>query len=206
MSDLDEPDEPELVAQLIAYQGGDLDAFQRLFAALAPELARFFAGRLRDPRAGRDASTADDLVQETFLALHRVRRTYRPPLPVRPWVFGIARNVERRNRHRTARRGAHEVRLAVAEPDGDPWLDGTVEALAAEGAVTDPSRMTDLREALRRVPAARRQAWVLHHVHGFSFPEIAARLRIGLDAAKLRSSRAMIALRTFLGVGGDSRG
>ncbi len=37
-------------------------------------------------------------------------------------------------------------------------------------------------------------------MHGFSFPEIAAKLRIGVSAAKLRSSRAMRALRAALGI------
>jgi DNA-directed RNA polymerase specialized sigma24 family protein len=40
---------------------------------------------------------------------------------------------------------------------------------------------------------------VLHYHHGWSFQEIAARLSIGVDAAKLRSSRAMRALRRLLG-------
>jgi DNA-directed RNA polymerase specialized sigma24 family protein len=39
---------------------------------------------------------------------------------------------------------------------------------------------------------------VLHYHHGWSFQEIAARLSIGVDAAKLRSSRAMRGLRALL--------
>jgi len=175
----------ELVAEMVAYQNGDLEAFQRLFRALAAELGRFFAATVRD------VSQRDDLVQETFLALHRVRQTYLPPLPVRPWVFGIARNVERRHRRSWRRRGAHET----------PLVDSADAAEAAE-AISGSSPSLDRRalaSALRRLPASRREAWVLHHVHGLSFAEIAARLRIGLDAAKLRSSRAMIALRSLLG-------
>jgi DNA-directed RNA polymerase specialized sigma24 family protein len=46
----------------------------------------------------------------------------------------------------------------------------------------------------------RREVWILHHQHGWTFQEIAARLAIGVDAAKLRSSRAMRSLRRVLGV------
>jgi RNA polymerase sigma-70 factor, ECF subfamily len=180
MSDEKDPD-CELVAEMVAYQAGDLEAFQRLFRTLASELGSFFAATVRD------VSLCDDLVQETFLALHRVRQTYLPPLPVRPWVFGIARNVERRHRRVWRRRGAHET----------PFDDADAQATRISEDTALERR--DLASALRRLPASRREAWVLHHVHGLSFAEIAARLRIGLDAAKLRSSRAMIALRALLG-------
>ena len=183
MSDERDPDR-ELVAEMVAYQAGDLEAFQRLFRALAGELERFFGATVRD------AAQRDDLVQETFLALHRARQTYLPPLPVRPWVFGIARNVERRHRRSWRRRGAQETALVEgAEPF--PQAAGSSEDAALD--------RRDLASALGRLPASRREAWVLHHVHGLSFAEIATRLRIGLDAAKLRSSRAMTALRAHLG-------
>ena len=38
---------------------------------------------------------AEDLYQGTFLLLHRARRTYKPPRPVEPWLFAIARHVLR---------------------------------------------------------------------------------------------------------------
>ena len=128
---------------------------------------------------------APDLVQDTFLEIHRSRRTYLPPLPVRPWVFGIARNVLGRHRRAAWRRGRHEE--PPARPDG-----------GRAGAA--PRDLGDLSAALARLPAGRREAWVLHHVHGCSFQQIADRFRIGVGAAKLRSSRAMRALRAALGV------
>jgi DNA-directed RNA polymerase specialized sigma24 family protein len=55
-----------------------------------------------------------------------------------------------------------------------------------------------VRRALAQLPESRRRAWILHHVHGFSFEEIGARLGIGAGAARLRSSRAMRGLRALL--------
>ena len=172
-------DEARLVSSMVAYQAGEIEGFANLYADLADDLERYFA-----VAAGRD--TAEDLVQDTFLEIHRSRRTYRPPWPVRPWVFGLARNVLRRYRRTSWRRRQREneaVRVAEARP-GRPVVDAG-----------------DLREALRTLPPTRREAWVLHHHHGWSFQEIAARLSIGVDAAKLRSSRAMRALRRLLGSG-----
>jgi RNA polymerase sigma-70 factor (ECF subfamily) len=175
----------ELVRLMIAYQAGQLAAFEGLYAALAGDLQRYFAAAISPTSAGA-GSAASDLVQDTFLAIHRSRRTYLPPLPVRPWVWGIARNVLGRHRRTAWRRSRHEDR--AIEPE---------EARVETRGAIEPR---DVKEALRRLPAGGREAWVLHHVHGWSFQQIAWRFQIGVGAAKLRSSRAMKALRASLGV------
>lgn len=177
-------DDDELVRLMVAYQAGQLAAFEGLYAQLAADLHRYFQATL----ATRADGAAQDLVQETFLAIHRSRRTYQPGLPVRPWAFGIARNVLGRHRREAWRRSRTEDR------DARP---GAEVAAPAAALALEPR---DLAAALARLPASRREAWVLHHVHGLSFQQIAARFRIGVGAAKLRSSRAMRALRTALGV------
>lgn len=178
----------DLVHLLVAYQAGELAAFERLYAALAGELQRYF--QAQDPGGG----TAQDLVQDTFLEIHRSRHTYLPPLPVRPWVFGIARHVLGRHRKEAWKRSRHEDRAAIP-----------AEAVAATPAApaVEPR---DLADALASLPASRREAWVLHHVHGLSFQQIAERFRIGVGAAKLRSSRAMRALRAALGADPEAGG
>jgi RNA polymerase sigma-70 factor (ECF subfamily) len=49
--------------------------------------------------------------------------------------------------------------------------------------------------ALGRVPAEQREAVVLHHVHGWSFAEIASRLGIGASAARTRAFRGLKKMR-----------
>jgi RNA polymerase sigma-70 factor, ECF subfamily len=175
--------EARLVSAMIAYQAGKLDGFTDLYAELASDLERFFVGT-----AGREV--AEDLVQDAFLEIHRSRRTYRAPRPVRPWVFGLAWNVLRRYRRAAWRRRRREEAAGVALARG----------AEASRRNRPPFDAGDLQEALRRLPVTRREVWILHHQHGWSFPEIAARLAIGVDAAKLRSSRAMRSLRRVLGV------
>jgi RNA polymerase sigma-70 factor, ECF subfamily len=189
MSDPVDRGDDELVHLLVSYQAGELAAFERLYAMLSGELQRYFQA---NSVLAHDASgaAAQDLVQDTFLEIHRSRHTYLPPLPVRPWVFGIARHVLGRHRKAVWRRARHE--------------NHALEEAAAPPAPALETR--DLADALARLPASRREAWVLHHVHGLSFQQIAERFRIGVGAAKLRSSRAMRALRAALGVDPETRG
>ena len=182
-------DEGHLVRAMVEYQAGEIRGFEVLYGAFAADLSRHFGSLVR----GGDA--AADLVQETFMEIHRSRHTYLPPLPVRPWVFGVARNVLRRHRRTAWRRGRYEE------------FPGEVDEPAV-GAAQVPGRLEpgDVREAVGRLAPARRRAFELHHVHGFSFLEVARILHVSVDGAKLRSSRAMSTLREWLGVSRGAKG
>ena len=79
--------------------------------------AAFAGARLRGYLLSqcRDAALADDLSQETFMQIHRSRRTYEPGRPVTPWVFAIARHVYLMNRRATARRLRFEATAPSSE-------------------------------------------------------------------------------------------
>src|SRR5262245_66681640 len=130
------------------YLGGRIDAFDGLYDALAGRLRGYLLSLCRD------AALADDLLQETFVQMHRSRHTYEPGRPVTPWVFAIARHVFLMHRRRTGRRLRFE------------------DALAAEAAATDTRRddvrvladRDSVRRALEGVPAAQRRALLMHPV------------------------------------------
>jgi len=177
--------ECQLTALMIDYQAGDASAFEQLYALLADEARRYFA------RAHSDRGVIHDLMQDLFLEIHRSRRSYTPPLPVRPWIFGIARHVAARNRR--------ALRL---------WSSGSAQQnVESELAIVPasgipPAEALDIENALTALPDSTREPWLLHHVFGFSFDTIATRLGITVMAAKLRSSRATRALRLALQVTG----
>jgi len=175
-------DDDALKAMMIAYQDGDLDAFDRLYLALESELRGFLRARCHDPQR------VDDLLQETFLQLHRSRRGYLPGLPVRPWVYAIAKRVFLMHVRKVRRRESRETTELSAAPEP--------EVPAAADRLADRAQLVS---ALRRVPPDGRRAFLLHHWRGMSFREIAARLGIAPGAAKLRSSRAGSRLRRLLG-------
>ncbi len=183
--DGDVTSEETLSRLMAAYQDGSAPAFEGLYAILAPRLR----GYLR--ALTRDAVRAEDLLQDTFLQLHRARRTYLAGRPVKPWVFAIARNVFLMERRSAARRGRREV-LA----DGDlpeVGVPAEMEGLADRDRVA---------RALAEVPRDRREAVVLHHVQGMSFKEVGAVLGISEGAAKVRAHRGMNDLRRLLGAQG----
>lgn len=165
-----------------AYLDGEIEAFDALYAA--------FAGRLRGYLLSqcRDATLADDLLQETFLQMHRSRRTYEPGRPVTPWVYGIARYVYLMKRRSTGRRARFEDALAADVRSSDGPRDALETIVEGD----------QVRRALRDVPADQRQALLMHHVEGRSFAEIAARLGIRVNAAKTRAFRGVKKMREQL--------
>ena len=165
------------------YLEGRLEAFDGLYAALSGRLRGYLLSQCRDP------ALADDLLQDTFLQLHRSRRTYEPGRPVTPWVFAIARHVFLMKRRSTGRRLRFEERLAAEAVSGD------VAARRSAGAGRQG------RSAPRARPGAGRSAakrCCLHHVQGWSFAEIAARLGIRVNAAKTRAFRGMKKMKGHL--------
>ena len=178
-----EPIEQErLIELMVAYQRGELDALEDLFQALSVNVRNYLAS------LARSIDRADDLLQETFLQVHRSRHTYAAPRPVKPWVFGIARHVFLMDRRARGRKAKHET---LAKED---LPDVPVKALAEDLPVTE-----ELIAALQQLPEDRREAVILHHIHGFTFKEIGSMLGITGRAAKLRSFRGVQNLRELFG-------
>jgi RNA polymerase sigma-70 factor (ECF subfamily) len=175
------PDEIRPRALMVSYQAGSLEAFDQLYALVAPAIRGFLRRRLADADAVRD------LEQETFLQLHRARHTFDPGYPALPWVMAIARHVWLMHERTRRRRPQPTVDVQTIEPgvraDAETYAD-----------------RADVRAALATLSVERRRPVIWHHVIGLSFREIATRLGIREDAAKLRSSRGMGELREQFGV------
>ena len=162
----------ELRALMIRYQGGSLEAFQELYAQVAPGVRRY----LLHLAAGSEI--ADDLLQETFLQMHRSRAAYNPNYAVKPWVFGLARNVFLMNR-RAARQWAklHESREDLPEFPVLPEADR-------------PGSQDEVRRGLAYLAPDQVEALLLHHEWGLSFEEIAGMLGISAATARARAPAA----------------
>ena len=165
---------------MIRYQSGSLEAFQEIYADLAPGVRRY----LLHLTCG--SQVADDLLQETFLQMHRSRAAYNPAYAVKPWVFGLARNVFLMNR-RAARRWTevHDLR----EDLGDFAVLPEVDKLGS---------MDEIRRCIAGLAPDQAEALMLHHEWGFTFDEIGGMLGISAQAARARASRGMADLRVAL--------
>jgi RNA polymerase sigma-70 factor (ECF subfamily) len=180
MSDATRTDE-ELLA---AYVAGDAAAFRELFARYAPALLRVLR------RYTGSEADAGDLVQQTFLQVHRARRDFRPGARFRPWVFTIALNLAREShRRRTRRREASLDAGEAPEPVADPTPYPSDAAYARRR----------VQKALAMLPDAQREVIVLHWLEQRPMAEIAEVVGASVTAVKVRAHRGYERLRALLG-------
>jgi RNA polymerase sigma factor (sigma-70 family) len=159
-------------------QRGNVEAYRALLNDIGPEIMRFVRARVPS------AQDADDVYQETLLALHRARRTYRPPRPLEPWLFAIAGHVLGRYMRRRRVRVSREV-LVDSFPEG-----------ATDGGGHARVRLT---QALDRLPPTYREAIELVKIEGLSTEAAAGRTGTTSGAFRVRAHRAYHALRLLLG-------
>lgn len=171
--------DPSLEQLLERYQQANADAAEALIEALSPTLYRFFASQMGD------RADAEDMLQEAWLRIHRVRHTYRPGDPVLPWVFAIARRV-RVDRFRKSRRIAtREVKVDVL-----PERAAAPPANAAE--------LPTFEEMMADLPESQREVVTLLKVGGLSLEEVALATSSTVGAVKQKAHRAYDRLRRAL--------
>jgi RNA polymerase sigma-70 factor (ECF subfamily) len=174
-------DENLELRQLInRYRAGDSTAFDELHQRLCGCLRALFR------RKGLATDQVENLVQETFLQAFLSIESYDPSRDVKPWIYGIARNVYRMDRRAAMRR---RIETSTLEDCHEPAVS------PAAGDLPDRSWVVD---AVDRLPAERRVPLILHHVWGYSHREIAGALGIRESAAKVRAHRAKGELRGLL--------
>ena len=163
------------------YVDGDLAAFDSLYTQLAPHVRRRLI-RLTGTEG------VDDLVQQTFLKVHRARHQWRRDTLVRPWVMTITRHLATDT---LRARGARRDRLTV---DGLlPELD-----LPPSDAACMEARASAVRAAIEALPDSQRSVVELHKLEGQSFDDIAQTLGISSGTARVRAHRAYGRLRSTL--------
>lgn len=177
--------EPALDAAMDRYASGDDRAFALLHQGLYPRLIGFLT------RMSGSSALAADLVQETFLRMHRARASFAPGGAVLPWAYAIARNAVLD--HGRAARLRKTERLP-SDPGAEP-IDGGGDA---ESAAIAAQAARIVEEVLAKLPAAQREAFVLVRYEGLSMADAAAVLGTTPTAVKLRAFRAYEALREAL--------
>lgn len=165
---------------MAAYVGGRADAFGTLFERYAPMLLRVMRRQIRN---GDDA---EELVQQTFLQLHRARNDFEPGRRLRPWLMTIAYNLRREYFRRRMRKpeAALEHEPPASERGGDP-LERHEDA-------------NRVRAALEMLPAGQRDVIVMHWFEEMSFPDVAEVLGLSVSAVKVRAHRGYKVLRQAL--------
>lgn len=171
--------EPRLRALMLAAQDGDTVAYRTLLAQLAPHLRAFFARRLAN------RADAEDLVQETLIAIHTKRATYDPALPFTAWLHAIARYklIDHFRRSKVRRT------LPLEEADS---------VLAEEESYATTAKR-DVEVLLARLPKTKRDLVRQTKIEGLSTAEAAERTGLSESGVKVGVHRALKALSAMIG-------
>ncbi|MGE5315215.1 MAG: RNA polymerase sigma factor [Acidobacteriota bacterium] len=166
---------------LLLLCAGDRKAFLHLYEQYKSGLYHYCLRLLRD------ASAAEDAVQQTFVRVYSHCTTLKDPARLRGWVYTIARNeafaLLRHAGTRVEADAVGEEEEELASPDAS-----ALELLErAETAHT-------LRSAIDRLPEAWREALLLREYDGLSYDEIACVTRQSTAAVKSKLFRARMAL------------
>lgn len=171
---------------LEAARGGDHAALEALLARYQAQVYRFGMKMCRDPES------AQDVLQETLLAMARGVRDFRGASSISTWLYTVARSFCIKTRRRS--------KFALEETSLSD--EGAAEA---EG-LADPSRSPDealagkqveraLEAAIRALEPMYREVLVLRDIEGLTAPEVAEVLGISVQAVKSRLHRARVAVR-----------
>jgi RNA polymerase sigma-70 factor (ECF subfamily) len=175
-------------AAMERYSNGDDAAFAELYDAIAPRLLGFLR------KATRDGVATEDLMQQTFLQIHRARGSFIPGAPVMPWALAIAKRLM----IDSARRRRLELGLFMHAPDDDRMTTEPTATVAAD-AVLDARRLERrVQRRLDALPETQRTAYQLVKQEGLSLKRAAEVLGTSVTAVKLRTHRAYQALRAVL--------
>jgi RNA polymerase sigma-70 factor (ECF subfamily) len=193
-ADAGNPDDTD-EALMLAYGRGDAAAFERLYARHKGPTYRYLL------RHTSERPVADELHQDVWMSVVRARERYAANARFKTWVYTLARH--RLIDHWRARRGARftsldddgavetvDAQLAAESGDkrgGDP-LSTTIDAQAGQRLVV----------ALADVPAAQRDAFLLHIEAGLSLEEIARLTGAPPETIKSRLRYAYRRLRAAL--------
>ncbi len=171
-----------------AVQAGEFASFDLLVDRYRLPLIRVATSKLGD------AAWAEDVVQETFLAVFAARQTYKPQFAFRTWLWTILLNLCRRQlkqQHGRPRQVARS-QLPVNCPSftsAEPveWETGLSRLLLLE-------RKEQLAALLNELPEVQGDALRLRFFGGLSFAEIAEAMKSSISGAKRRVRNGLLAL------------
>ena len=172
----DAPANPASDEQLmLAFSQGSSEAFAELFRRYRQPIYCFFRRRVAAP------SHAEELAQETFLALIRSAVRYEPRALFRTYLYAIGLKILRADRRKTLFRATF-FRHSPADPSVH---DGTEAAIW-------------VRRAVAKLDSMDREILLLREFEELSYSEIADLLQLPINTVRSRLFRARMALRNLL--------
>jgi RNA polymerase sigma-70 factor (ECF subfamily) len=162
---------------MLALREGFEPAFTILFHRYKQPIFGFFS------RRGADSARAEELTQETFVALFRAAKRYEPRALFRTYLYAIAFRILRTDRRKSQFRALFFGAASQAEP-------------AAAKSRTETGLW--VRNALKTLDPTDREIVMLREYQQLSYAEISTILKIPLNTVRSRLFRAREALRHLL--------
>lgn len=159
-------------------QAGDRGAFEQLYRE---HVGRVYALCLR---LSADATTAEELTQETFVKAWRKLSAFRGDSAFSSWLYRIAANTAFQSKRSENRRHAR-----IVTADNLERVDGR----AGEVSVN-----IDLERAIRALPPGARSVFILHDIEGYAHEDIAGMTGVAVGTSKAQLHRARRLLREAL--------
>lgn len=163
-------------------------AFRALVKAMHPQLARFVG------RWFRDQDQIQDVLQETFLAVHRALPRFEGKAKLTTWVYSLAH-------HKICDKLSEKYRAGRGQTgDGDHLWDLESPDPGPDEALHQARLVAMIRAAAETLPPMYREAYRLRDLEGLSGDEAAVALSISptLIRVRLHRARALIVERLQL--------
>jgi RNA polymerase sigma-70 factor (ECF subfamily) len=187
--------------QLSRLRAGDRAAFDAIVRAWSPAMLRVARQYVHNH------ASAEEIVQETWLAVIRSLDGFEGRSALRTWVFRILMNVARR-RGRTEARTMIELDAPTVDPDrfrdsDDPWPGHWRDEAVPRDWGPEPALLADelrgvLASALAELPERQRAVVELRDVHGFDSEEVCALLSLTSTNQRVLLHRGRARLREIL--------
>jgi RNA polymerase sigma-70 factor, ECF subfamily len=175
---------------MLRVRAGDAASFETLLRRYRLPLVSYFH------RMVRDQALAEDLAQEAFLRIYKVRERYQPEARFATWLYRIATNLAL-NAIRDRKDEVPEP--ASEDPDGGPALERFVDPQpTAEQQLLEGDRQRLIRQAVESLPGNQRAAVILHKYQEVDYRQIAQILSVSESAVKSLLFRAYETLRLRL--------
>ncbi len=141
----------------------------------------------------RDATEAEDLVQEAFIRAHRHRDTLRDPTALESWLYQIATHVSIDRMRQRAKGAERHVDEPVEElPIADRAQPSPLTVLQQE------EMSSCVQQYVAKLSDAHKAVLLLHDGDGLTSKEIAKLLQLPLTTVKMRLHRARRQLQAAL--------
>ena len=170
--------EKNLVEKL---KNGDSDSLDEFVRRYGPRIYDLHCWLCRDPVA------AEDLTQETVLAVLQGIAKFRGESRLYTWVYSVARNIALRHLKQREREGVS------LDDIHDVECSENIEELACNAVLRQ-----HVRDALNLLPVSQREVTVLHCLQGLTQAEVAAAVERPLGTVKWQIAQGLHALRDAL--------